>query len=145
MGAPILEREVLAAQVVDAEGDRARVDDLDRARQQLVHRTDVQQSHYLRSSSSAMPAHSSGSGVPFALWSASFSVERPSSAHFRRTGVSGMPISSSSSSRGSVATSIALLPLTISVSIDVAACEIAQPRPENLTSSMVSPSSPKPT
>jgi hypothetical protein len=62
-----------------------------------------------------------------------------------RTGVSGMPISSSSSSRGSVATSCALRPLTISVSIDVAACEIAQPRPENFTSSIVSPSTPKAT
>jgi hypothetical protein len=31
------------------------------------------------------------------------------------------------------------------MSIDVAACEIAQPRPENFTSSIVSPSSPNAT
>ena len=88
-----------------------------------------------------MPDHSSGSGVPFALCNASFSVERPSSAHLSRTGVSGIPISSRSSSRGSVATCIALRPFTISVNIEVAACEMAQPRPENFTSSIVSPSS----
>jgi hypothetical protein len=35
--------------------------------------------------------------------------------------------------------------LTISISIDVAAWLIAQPRPENLTSSIVSPSSPNAT
>ena len=39
----------------------------------------------------------------------------------RRIGVKGMPISSSSSSFGSVATSVAERPLTISVSIEVAA------------------------
>ena len=55
--------------------------------------------------------------------------------------MSGIPISSSSSSLGSVATSVAERPLTISVSIEVAACEIAHPRPSNLTSSIVSPSS----
>ena len=43
--------------------------------------------------------------------------------------MSGIPISSSSSSFGRTATSEALRPFTISVSIDVAACEIAQPRP----------------
>ena len=46
---------------------------------------------------------------------------------------------------GSAATSLALRPLIISVSIDVAAWLIAQPRPENFTSSIVSPSSPKAT
>ena len=97
------------------------------------------------SSSSSKPASPSGSGVPFALCSATFSVVSPSSAHLRRTGVSGIPISSSSSSLSSVATSVAVRPCTISVSIDVAACEIAQPRPENLTSSIVSPSSPNAT
>ena len=56
-----------------------------------------------------------------------------------------MPISSSRSSFGIAATSLAFLPLTISVSIEVAACEIAHPRPENITSSIVSPSSPKAT
>jgi hypothetical protein len=56
-----------------------------------------------------------------------------------------MPISSSSSSRGRPATSIALRPRTISISIEVAACEIAQPRPLNLTSSIVSPSGSKAT
>ena len=56
-----------------------------------------------------------------------------------------MPISSSSSSFGSDATSYALLPCTSSVSIDVAAWQIAQPRPENFTSSIVSPSSPNET
>jgi len=61
-----------------------------------------------------------------------------------RIGVSGMPTSSSRSSFDIVATSCALLPLTISISIEVEACEIAQPRPENLTSSIVS-SSPKDT
>jgi hypothetical protein len=43
----------------------------------------------------------------------------------------------------STATSEARLPCTISVSIDVAACEIAHPRPANLTSSIVSLSSAK--
>ena len=42
-------------------------------------------------------------------------------------------------------TSAALRPSTISVSIDVAAWLIAQPRPENFTSSIVSPSSPNAT
>ena len=44
-----------------------------------------------------------------------------------------------------VAISLALRPWTISVSIDVAAWLIAQPRPENLISSIVSPSSPSAT
>ena len=83
--------------------------------------------------------------MPFPLCSASFSVVSPRIAHFRRTGVSGMPISSSRSSLGIAATSLAFLPLTISVSIEVAAWEIAHPRPENITSSIVSPSSPKAT
>ena len=61
----------------------------------------------------------------------------------RRIGVSGMPISSSSSSFGRTATSEAFRPFTISVSIEVAACEIAQPRPSKEMSSIVSPSSPK--
>jgi hypothetical protein len=56
-----------------------------------------------------------------------------------------MPISSSRSSFGMAATSLAFRPLTISVSIDVAAWLIAQPRPENITSSIVSPSSPNAT
>ena len=51
-----------------------------------------------------------------------------------------MPISSSSSSFGIVATSSAVRPRTISVSIDVAAWLIAQPRPSNPTSSIMSPS-----
>ena len=38
--------------------------------------------------------HSSGSGVPFDLFSATFSTPSPRIAHFRRTGVSGMPSSS---------------------------------------------------
>jgi len=49
-----------------------------------------------------------------------------------RTGVSGIPISSSSASRDSEATSVALRPSTISISIEVAAWEIAHPRPEKL-------------
>jgi hypothetical protein len=57
----------------------------------------------------------------------------------------GIPTSSSSSSFDSSPTSVAVRPCTISVSIDVAAWLIAQPRPENLTSSIVSPSSPKAT
>ena len=57
-----------------------------------------------------------------------------------RIGVSGIPISSSSSSFGRTATSDAFRPFTSSVSIDVAACEIAQPRPSNEMSSIVSPS-----
>ena len=84
--------------------------------------------------------HSSGSGVPFDLCSATFSTPRPRIAHLSRTGVSGIPISSSSSSFGIRATSSALRPTTISVSIDVAACEIAQPRPSKPTSEIVSPS-----
>ena len=59
--------------------------------------------------------------------------------------MSGTPISASSSSLSSVATCSAVRPFVISISIDVAACEIAQPRPENFTSSIVSPSSPKAT
>ena len=90
-----------------------------------------------------MPCHSSGSGVPFALCSATFNTPRPRIAHLRRIGVSGMPISSSSSSFGITATSVAFRPFTSSVSIDVAACEIAQPRPSNARSSIVSPSSAK--
>ena len=66
-------------------------------------------------------------------------------AHLSRTGVSGTPTSSSRSSLGSAATSLALRPLTSSVSIDVADWLMAQPRPENFTSSIVSPSSPKAT
>ena len=57
--------------------------------------------------------------------------------------MSGIPISSSSSSFERVATSVAFRPCTISISIDVEACEIAQPRPENFTSWIVSPSSSK--
>ena len=110
--AAVLERVVLAVQVVDADGDRAGVDDLDGARRQLLDRADVELGHALLEVEVARtaPAHSSGSGVPLALCSASFSVDSPSSAHFSRTGVSGMPISSSSSSRGSAATSVALRP-----------------------------------
>ena len=52
-------------------------------------------------------------------------------AHFSLIGESGIPISSSSSSLGSSATSPAFRPFTSSVSIDVAACEIAQPRPSS--------------
>ena len=58
-----------------------------------------------------------------------------------RIGVSGIPISSSSSSFGSAAISSAFRPLTISISIEVEAWLIAHPRPENFTSSIVSPSS----
>ena len=87
-----------------------------------------------------MPCHSCGSGVPFALWSATFSTPRPRIAHLRRMGVSGMPISSSSSSFGRTATSEAVRPCTSSVSIEVAACEIAQPRPSKPMLSIVSPS-----
>ena len=61
-------------------------------------------------------------------------------AHLSRTGVSGIPISSSSSSFGIRATSSAVAACTSSVSIDVAACEIAQPRPSKPTSAIVSPS-----
>ena len=81
--------------------------------------------------------------MPLALCSATLSVPRPSSAHLRRTGVSGIPTSSSSSSFGSSAISVAVRPVTISVSIEVAACEIAQPRPERADSSIVSPSAAK--
>ncbi len=49
--------------------------------------------------------HSSGSGVPLALWSASLRTPRPRIAHLRRTGVSGMPSSSRSSSLRIAATS----------------------------------------
>ncbi len=56
-----------------------------------------------------------------------------------------MPISSSRSSFGSSATSVAVLPLTISISIEVEAWLIAQPRPSNMTSRIVSPSSSKAT
>ena len=54
--------------------------------------------------------------------------------------MSGIPISSSSSSFGMAATSCAVRPLTRSVSIDVAAWLIAQPRPSKPTSSITSPS-----
>ena len=84
--------------------------------------------------------HSSGSGVPFALCSATLRTPSPSSAHLSRTGVSGIPISSSSSSFGISATSCAVRPITRSVSIDVAAWLIAQPRPSNPTLSITSPS-----
>ena len=73
--------------------------------------------------------------------SATLSTPSPSSAHLSRIGVSGMPTSSSSSSFGRRAISSAVRPLTISISIEVEAWLIAQPRPENLTSSTVSPSS----
>jgi hypothetical protein len=63
----------------------------------------------------------------------------------RRIGVNGIPISSSSSSFGISASSLAVRPFAMSTSIEVAAWLIAQPRPENLTSSIVSPSSPKTT
>jgi len=51
-----------------------------------------------------------------------------------------MPISSSSSSFGIAEISCAVRPLTRSVSIDVAARLIAQPRPSKPTSSTTSPS-----
>ena len=73
--AAVLERAVLAVQVVDAERDRARVDDLHRAGRQLLDRADVELRHSLLQLEVARaPAHSSGSGVPFALCSATFSV-----------------------------------------------------------------------
>src|SRR5512133_992888 len=139
----ILDRAEAPGEVVDADRDLARVDDLDRAGRELLDRSDVDLGHapgYF-SSSSSRPAHSSGSGVPLARWSATLSTPRPSSAHLRRIGVSGMPISSSSVSLGSTAISPAFRPLTISISIEVDAWLIAQPRPENFTSSIVSPSS----
>src|SRR5581483_3868927 len=142
--AAILDRVELSVEVVDADRDEPGVDDLHLARRQLLDRADVQLGHYLSSSSSSS-ASPSGNGVPLPLCSASFSVVSPRIAHFSRTGVSGIPISSSRSSFGIAATSLALRPLTISVSIEVAACEIAQPRPENITSSIVSPSSPNAT
>src|SRR6185312_11101234 len=133
--AAILDREQLAVAVVDADRGPAERDDLRRAGPELVERGYVDLRHYpMVRSSPSMPRHSSGSGVPFALCKATLRTPRPRIAHLRRIGVSGIPISSSSSSFGIVATSVAVRPFTISVSIDVAACEIAQPRPSNLTS-----------
>ena len=54
--------------------------------------------------------------------------------------MSGIPISSRSSSFGIAETSCAVRPLTMSVSIDVAAWLIAQPLPSKPTSSITSPS-----
>ena len=56
-------------------------------------------------------------------------------------GLSGIPISSRSSSVGIAATSPAVRPLTRSVSIEVAAWLMAQPRPSKRISSIVSPPS----
>ena len=133
--AAVLERVELAVAVVDADRRPAERDDLRRAGPELVERRDVDLRHGSASSSrsSPMPRHSSGSGVPFARCSATFSTPSPRIAHLSRIGVSGIPISSSSSSFGSTATSAALRPFTSSVSIDVAACEIAQPRPSKPT------------
>src|SRR4029450_356002 len=144
VGAAILDREVRPVEVIDADRDEPGRDDLHLARRKFLDRAHVELWHYVSSisSSSAKP---SGSGVPFPLCNATLSVVRPRIAHLSRTGVSGIPISSSRSSFGIAATSLAFRPFTISVSIEVAACEIAQPRPENLTSSIVSPSSPKAT
>ena len=71
-----------------------------------------------------------------------FSGRSVTSQYGARSWVSGMPTSSSNCSLGSSAISLAVFPFTISISIEVDAWLIAQPRPENLTSSTVSPSSP---
>ena len=139
VGAAVLDRRELAVAVVDADRDRAR---RGRASSPREEAPPPGQTSMSASSATVRGRRSrrgpAGSGVPFALCSATLSVVRPSIAHLRRIGVSGIPISSSSSSLSSTATSDAFLPCTISVSIDVAACEIAQPRPENFTSSIVS-------
>src|SRR5438270_1196592 len=140
--AAVFDRVELPGAVVDADRRPAERDDLRRAGREVVELRDFDLGHYSNVRSSPTPRHSSGSGVPFALCSATFSTPSPRIAHLRRIGVSGIPISSSSSSFGSAATSPAVRPCTSSVSIDVAACEIAQPRPSNPTFSIVSPSAP---
>src|SRR5436190_22613100 len=95
MRATILDPVELAVQVVDADGDRAGDDDLDRPRRQLLGGADVEPGQNYFSSSSSRPAHSCGSGVPFARCRAIFKTPTPSSAHWRRTGGTGIPTSSS--------------------------------------------------
>src|SRR3954452_24710983 len=90
--AAILDRAELAAEVVDADLELPLRDDLRGAGRQLLERPDLEIGH--TKSISSCPAHSSGSGVPAALFSATFSVPSPSSAHLSRTGVSGVPDSS---------------------------------------------------
>src|SRR6478736_679263 len=140
MRAPVLECEELAVAVVDPDGEeRPHLDDSHSARRKLHQRTDIDLGHSYPTKISPLEVpHSSGSGVPLDLLRATLSTPSPSSAHLRRTGVSGMPISSSSSSLGIDATSCAVRPTTISVSIDVAAWLIAHPRPSKPTLSITS-------
>src|SRR5581483_10517901 len=139
--AAILERVELAVAVVDADRGPADRDDLRGAWAELGERRDVDLRHYLLERqvvAHALPLLWQRRSL--ALCRATLRTPMPRMAHFRRIGVSGMPISSSRSSFGIVATSEAVRPLTISVSIDVAACEIAQPRPSKEMSEMTSPS-----
>src|SRR4029450_7150354 len=138
----VLDRAEITVEVEDADRDRARTNDLHRPRRELIHRSHVDEGHYLTWNSSSRPAHSCGRGGPFARCSAAFKTPRPSTAPLMRIGaLFGIPTSSSSSSLESSPTCVAVRPLTISVSIDVAAWLIAPRRPENLISSIVSPSS----
>src|SRR5262249_45695887 len=141
--APVLECVELTVAVVDTDREKTLDrNDADGAGRQLVEGADLQLAHSAQLSgiSLAERPHPSVGAVPLERWSATLSTPSPRIAHLSRTGVSGIPISSSSSSRSITDTSCAVRPLTRSVSIEVAAWEIAQPRPSKPTSSITSPS-----
>src|SRR5262249_761826 len=112
------------------------LDDLHRAGRQLGERADVD----LRGAGHDAAASSSSHS---AWWpsEAPFTTLSDSSAHFRRVAEMSIPSSSRMNSLSSRNSSSTDFPTSSSDSIDADACEIAQPCPENATSSTF-PSSP---
>src|SRR5690242_14548130 len=128
MAAAILDRVELSVDAVDADEERTRLDDLDAPFGDRLDRPYCDLHSISRSSS------------PGVCPRATLSTFTESSAHLSRIGVSGIPSSSSTSSRPSAATSATVLPLTTSEIIDAAAWLIAQPRPLKRTSRTTSSS-----
>ena len=132
VGAAVLDRVVLALEVVDAECDRARRGRLHLARRQLLDRADLQPGTVLEFQ---LVELGQARGQRRALRPC---AARPSASSGRGARTSAAPASAGCRSPraappcGIAATSLAFRPLTISVSIDVAAWLIAQPRPENM-------------
>ena len=127
--AAILDREELAAAVVDADERPGRDDELHRAGgNSSAGATSTRPRYELKLVEAREP---SGSGVPFARCSATFRTPARGSRTSAGPASAGSRSPRAARPSSSPATSLAFRPCTISVSIDVAACEIAQPRPSN--------------
>ena len=122
MGAAILDRVQLAVAVVDADAQLPCSTSFIVPGGSSVERPDN------AGQSMSSPCHSSGSGVPFDRLSATLTTPSPRIAHFSRTGRQRDPdLAPGAPPWAARRPRLAVLPLTRSVSIEVAACEIAQP------------------